>query len=318
MRLRLAAPADLPAIAAIYNREIETGTATWDVQPVTLEERAAWLAAHPPDRYPVLVAEAGGEILGWGSLSPHSPRGGWAPTVECSVYVGHAHRGRGVGARLLDELCRLGGELGYGAALASISADNAASLRMCMREGFFEAGRLLRVGRKFGQVLDCVLLERFLRIRAGAVVRDPDGRILFMRREREGQVWWILPGGGVEAGERPEQAARRELLEETGVEVRLGGLGYRVFRHGRLQLYFAGEIARVVGPRGDGPEYAPGVAERKGTYAPEWLAPQEVGVRHCVPVPVCAALARGDGWPAEPVTLYEEPLPLELQRQGAG
>ena len=51
---------------------------------------------------------------------------------------------------------------------------------------------------------------------AGARVRDPDGRIALVRNG-----WtdgWFVPGGGVEPGETPARAARREVLEETGLE----------------------------------------------------------------------------------------------------
>ncbi len=50
------------------------------------------------------------------------------------------------------------------------------------------------------------------------VVRD--GKILFMHRQSpHGKGTWSAPGGHVEYGESPEDAARREALEETGVEV---------------------------------------------------------------------------------------------------
>src|SRR5688572_24412444 len=48
-----------------------------------------------------------------------------------------------------------------------------------------------------------------------------DGRdrlLLFHVRDPTGNAWWYLPGGGLDPGESPEQAARRELFEETGVE----------------------------------------------------------------------------------------------------
>lgn len=47
-----------------------------------------------------------------------------------------------------------------------------------------------------------------------------DGKLLMIRRrEREGDLLWALPGGAIEAGESPEEAAVRETLEETGLKV---------------------------------------------------------------------------------------------------
>jgi len=72
---------------------------------------------------------------------------------------------------------------------------------------------------------------------AGAVVRDKEGRLLLVRRGHEPALGtWSLPGGRIEPGETPEQAAAREVLEETGLEVQVGDLlqtvdiwgGYRV------------------------------------------------------------------------------------------
>ena len=66
----------------------------------------------------------------------------------------------------------------------------------------------------------------------GALVRDPEGRFLVQLRAEDGE--WSLPGGAVEPGETPAQAIRREVLEETGLEVRpvrvaavLGGRHFR-------------------------------------------------------------------------------------------
>jgi 8-oxo-dGTP diphosphatase len=61
-----------------------------------------------------------------------------------------------------------------------------------------------------------------LRPCCGVVVQDEQGRVLLMRRNGEGT--WGLPGGGVEAGETWEQAARRECREETGWDIALHGL----------------------------------------------------------------------------------------------
>src|SRR4051812_36423779 len=60
---------------------------------------------------------------------------------------------------------------------------------------------------------------------AGAVVRDRDGRLLLVRRgHAPSEGLWSVPGGRVEDGETPEQAAAREVLEETGLYVDVGKL----------------------------------------------------------------------------------------------
>jgi 8-oxo-dGTP pyrophosphatase MutT (NUDIX family) len=66
------------------------------------------------------------------------------------------------------------------------------------------------------------------RVAARVVLLDGEGRVLLLHgsdpdRPQDGS-WWITPGGGVEPGESLEQAARRELLEETG-HVMDGDLG---------------------------------------------------------------------------------------------
>src|SRR3954454_14292308 len=60
---------------------------------------------------------------------------------------------------------------------------------------------------------------------AGAVVHDDEGRLLLIRRAHEpGLGQWSLPGGRIEPGESAAEAAAREVLEETGLVVRIGEL----------------------------------------------------------------------------------------------
>ena len=54
------------------------------------------------------------------------------------------------------------------------------------------------------------------------VLKRPDGRYLITQRKLDkewGAGWWEFPGGAVRAGEEPEAAVRREVAEETGLDV---------------------------------------------------------------------------------------------------
>jgi phosphinothricin acetyltransferase len=159
--VRAARAEDLPAVTAIYNDAVARTTATFDVEPKTAAQQAEWFARHDA-AHPLIVAEDGGRVVGWASLSPWSDRCAYARTAEVSVYIEEAARGRGLGGVLLDEILARGRAAGIRQVLARIVAGNEASLRVHARRGFREAGVLRRVGEKFGRVLDVHMLQAAL------------------------------------------------------------------------------------------------------------------------------------------------------------
>lgn len=62
-----------------------------------------------------------------------------------------------------------------------------------------------------------------IRIRAAVMVVQ-DGCVLLVRHQKNGRTYWLLPGGGMEFGEDAPQTARREVEEETGLQVEVGVL----------------------------------------------------------------------------------------------
>ena len=161
MQIRSATAEDVAAITAIYNQAVTDTTASFDLEPKSLEQRMAWFTGHGP-RHPVIVAEVSGQVVGWGSLSPYSERPAYDATVEISIYIDSSWHRRGIGAALGEQLIASARKIGLHAIIARICTENEASLRMTRNLGFADAGVLHAVGFKFGRWLDVAQLELLL------------------------------------------------------------------------------------------------------------------------------------------------------------
>lgn len=160
--IRPAQPADLPAILEIYNEAVVATTASWAIEPVTLADRQAWLARQSAADHPVLTVEEDGCVVGFASYGPFRPQGGYAQTVEHSIYIKSGHRAAGLGRLLLGTLIDSARSNGVHAMVGVIDGANAESVAFHERMGFQVSGRLPEVGRKFGRWLDVVFVTRIL------------------------------------------------------------------------------------------------------------------------------------------------------------
>jgi len=153
MPIRLAQPADLPDIVAIYNASIPGRMATADTVPVTVEERQPWFRDFSPTTRPLWLCcnAKTGAIEGWLSVRSFYGRPAYHATVELGVYVApHAQR-RGVARTLLAHALAQAPALGVRTLLAFVFGHNAPSIALFERAGFSAWGRLPRVAE-----LDCV------------------------------------------------------------------------------------------------------------------------------------------------------------------
>jgi phosphinothricin acetyltransferase len=161
--IRPSTEADVPAIAAIYAHHVRHGGGTFELEPpdaAEMQRRRADVLGKP---LPWLVAERGGEPLGYAYANHFRPRPAYRFCLEDSVYVAPGAQGQGVGRLLLAELLARCTALGARQMLAVIGdADNAASIRLHRALGFRHAGVLQASGWKFGRWLDVVLMQRAL------------------------------------------------------------------------------------------------------------------------------------------------------------
>jgi phosphinothricin acetyltransferase len=165
--IRLAIADDAEPIMAIYNREVTTSTATFDLVPRSLDDQRAWLAARS-GAFSAIVAviargvdggDVDGEVVGFASLSPYKERAAYRTTVEDSVYVHRDHTGRGIGRLLLSGLVDVARDSGFHCVIARIEAGGAASRALHAACGFELVGVERQVGRKFGRWLDVAVMQ---------------------------------------------------------------------------------------------------------------------------------------------------------------
>jgi len=157
-----ATEAHLPGILAIYNDAVAHTTAIWNEVLVDLENRRSWWQARIGQGYPVLVAVEGEEVLGYASFGDWRAFDGYKYTVEHSVYVAEAARGRGIGFQLMEVLIERARALNKHVLVAGIEAGNEASIRLHERLGFERVGLMPEVGTKFGRWLDLAFMQLIL------------------------------------------------------------------------------------------------------------------------------------------------------------
>jgi L-amino acid N-acyltransferase YncA len=161
LALRPAQAGDAEAICRIYNQGIEDRVATLETELRSPEERREWMAARGP-RHPVIVAESGGAIVGWGSLNVFNPRPAYRHVADFSVYVERAWRGKGVGHRLLERLIELAREIGYHKMVLATFPTNTGGVRLYERLGFSRVGIYREQGMLDGQWVDTLIMEQLL------------------------------------------------------------------------------------------------------------------------------------------------------------
>ena len=161
--IRPSTDADLPAMTAIYAHHVLHGTGTFETTPPSESELAARRADVLAKGLPWLVAEEGGQILGYAYCQWFKPRPAYRFSAEDSIYLHPEAAGKGLGKTLLAELARQAEALGIRKLIAVIGdSNNAGSIGVHRTLGFTPVGAFKSCGWKFGKWLDIVLMEKTL------------------------------------------------------------------------------------------------------------------------------------------------------------
>ncbi len=151
-----------------------------------------------------------------------------------------------------------------------------------------------------------------MRVRAG-IVLIKDHQVALIERHRAGLDYFVFPGGGVDEGEMPEQAAIRETMEELGIEVVIKQRVAEIqLGQKSRQVYFLVEHVSGEFGTGTGEEFTDSDPNDpdEGIYVPIWMPIAELP-RHPNIYP--AELARlvvksvQEGWRKKPTVITEKP-----------
>jgi 8-oxo-dGTP pyrophosphatase MutT (NUDIX family) len=144
-----------------------------------------------------------------------------------------------------------------------------------------------------------------MRKRAGIILIE-NKKLALIERHRANLHYFTFPGGGLDEGETPYQAAIREADEELGIQVEIRQLTAEVSFNGNIQYYFLAEKLSGQFGTGTGEEYRE-YNPIYGTYLPLWMPLEDVVNNNVVPSELAKLVWQfsQEGWPTTPVTIIE-------------
>ena len=169
MKIRIATPEDASAIQSIYRYYVEHTAITFELEVPSVEEFQGRIKK-TLERYPYLVAEQGGEPVGYAYVGPFHDRPAYDWAVETSIYVEQHQKRRGIGRLLHDALeqeLRRRHFLNMNACIACPMGESDPyltrdSIRFHEKLGYRMVGEFHQCGYKFGRWYHMVWMEKHI------------------------------------------------------------------------------------------------------------------------------------------------------------
>ena len=137
--------ADAEAIAAIYAHHVLHGTASYEIEPPSIEETIAKIRRVIEPGWPFVVAEEEGVVAGYAYATQFRDRAAYRFACEDSIYVAADKARRGIGRMLLEALIDRSALFGFRTIVAVVGGAEAASIALHECCGFRVVGRLKNV-----------------------------------------------------------------------------------------------------------------------------------------------------------------------------
>lgn len=168
MKIRVATTKDAAQILKIYKPYVETTAISFEYEVPDLEEFSGRIA-NTLKKYPYLVAEENGQILGYAYAGPFKTRAAYDWAVETSIYVAMDRKRKGIGKALYEELeatLRQMGILNVNACIAYTDSEdehlNNNSVYFHEKQGYTMVGKFHNCGYKFHHWYHMVWMEKMI------------------------------------------------------------------------------------------------------------------------------------------------------------
>ena len=168
IKIRIARPSDAENLLKIYTPYIEKTAITFEYAPPTAEEFRARMEK-TLSRFPYLVAESEGNIVGYAYAGYYIPRTACDHACEVSIYLAENHRGNGLGKLLYSSIESILARQNITNIYASVAFSEKedeylthASAHFHERMGYTQIGRFSKCGYKFGRWYDLLWFEKFI------------------------------------------------------------------------------------------------------------------------------------------------------------
>lgn len=141
-----------------------------------------------------------------------------------------------------------------------------------------------------------------------AVILIQNEKIVLIERHRSDRHYFVFPGGKIDPGETPAITAKREIMEELGLEVKIGPMVAEVWYQGTPQYYFLADRIGGQFGHGTGSEMNSPLDSEKGSYHPIWLRIDDLPKYKVLPKLVADFVWKShhSKWPEHPLIMTDQ------------